>query len=125
MHKVVHKPWGKEEWLELNDSYCYKRIYINAGYKTSFQYHNYKKETNYIIAGKAEVWLENDDGIVEKKLMEAGDFFNVKPPTKHRVIAITDIILFIILPPINLRLIKIDFSIHVNIYYCHIGKKIN
>ena len=41
MHKVVHKPWGKEEWLELNDSYCYKRIYINAGYKTSFQYHHY------------------------------------------------------------------------------------
>ncbi len=27
------QPWGKEEWLELNDSYCYKRIYINAGYK--------------------------------------------------------------------------------------------
>ena len=32
MYKVVHKPWGKEEWLELNDDYCYKRIYINAGY---------------------------------------------------------------------------------------------
>jgi choline kinase/mannose-6-phosphate isomerase-like protein (cupin superfamily) len=93
MHKVVHKPWGKEEWLELNDSYCYKRIYINAGYKTSFQYHNYKKETNYIISGKAEVWLENDKGIIEKKFMKAGDFFNVKPPKKHRVIAITDIIL--------------------------------
>lgn len=93
MYKVIHKPWGKEEWLELNDSYCYKRIYINAGYKTSFQYHNYKKETNYIIAGKAEVWLENDSGIVEKKLMKAGDFFNVKPTKKHRVIAITDIIL--------------------------------
>ena len=93
MYKVIHKPWGKEEWLELNDSYCYKRIYINAGYKTSFQYHNYKRETNYIIAGKAEVWLENDSGIVEKKLMKAGDFFNVKPTKKHRVIAITDIIL--------------------------------
>ena len=93
MYKVIHKPWGKEEWLDLNDSYCYKRIYINAGYKTSFQYHNYKRETNYIIAGKAEVWLENDSGIVEKKLMKAGDFFNVKPTKKHRVIAITDIIL--------------------------------
>ena len=28
--KTVIKPWGKEEWLELNDKYCYKRIYINA-----------------------------------------------------------------------------------------------
>jgi NDP-sugar pyrophosphorylase family protein/mannose-6-phosphate isomerase-like protein (cupin superfamily) len=91
--KTVIKPWGKEEWLELNDRYCYKRIYINAGYKTSYQYHNFKKETNYIISGEAEVWLENDEGVVEKKLMKAGDYFNVTPPKKHRVIALTDIIL--------------------------------
>ena len=91
--KTVIKPWGKEEWLELNDVYCYKRIYINAGYKTSYQYHVKKRETNYIISGNAEVWLENDDGIVEKKMMSAGDYFNVAPPKKHRVIALTDIIL--------------------------------
>lgn len=91
--KTVTKPWGKEEWLELNDSYCYKRIYINAGYKTSYQYHNFKKETNFIISGEAEIWLENDEGIVEKKIMKAGEYFNVTPPKKHRVIALTDIIL--------------------------------
>lgn len=91
--KTVTKPWGKEEWLELNERYCYKRIYINAGYKTSYQYHNFKRETNYIISGEAEVWLENDEGVVEKKIMKAGDYFNVTPPKKHRVIALTDIIL--------------------------------
>lgn len=91
--KTVYKPWGKEEWIELNDKYCYKRIYINAGYKTSYQYHNFKRETNYIISGEAEIWLENDEGIVEKKIMKSGDFFNVTPPKKHRVIALTDIIL--------------------------------
>ena len=91
--KTVHKPWGKEEWLALNDFYCYKRIYINAGYKTSFQYHQFKHETNYIIDGTAEVWLENDEGIIEKTIMTAGDYFDVVPPKKHRVIALTDIIL--------------------------------
>ena len=91
--KTVIKPWGKEVWLELNEKYCYKRIYIDAGYKTSYQYHEKKRETNYIIDGTAEVWLENDDGIVEKKIMKAGDYFNVTPPKKHRVIALTDIIL--------------------------------
>ena len=91
--KVVHKPWGKEEWLELNDAYCYKRIYINEGYKTSFQYHEFKRETNYIIEGTAEIWLENEEGVIEKTIMKAGDYFNVTPPKKHRVIAITDIIL--------------------------------
>lgn len=93
MYKVVHKPWGKEEWLALNDAYCYKRIYINAGYKTSYQYHQFKQETNYIIDGTAEVWLENDEGVVEKRIMGPGEFFDVNPPKKHRVIAITDIIL--------------------------------
>jgi len=91
--KTVYKPWGKEEWLELNDKYCYKRIYINAGTKTSYQYHEHKLETNYIIEGTAELWLENDEGVVEKKIMKAGDFFTVEPPKKHRVIAISDIIL--------------------------------
>ena len=91
--KVIMKPWGKEIWLELNDKYCYKRIHINAGFKTSYQMHNYKLETNFIIDGKAEVWLENDDGVVEKFIMNGGDFFTVLPPRKHRVIAITDIIL--------------------------------
>ncbi len=91
--KIVKKPWGKEIWLELNDKYCYKRIYISAGTRTSYQYHNNKLETNYIIAGEAEVWLENDQGVVEKKKMKADDFFTVIPPRKHRIIAITDIIL--------------------------------
>jgi NDP-sugar pyrophosphorylase family protein/mannose-6-phosphate isomerase-like protein (cupin superfamily) len=90
---IVHKPWGKEVWLELNDKYCYKRIYINAGTKTSYQYHEKKLETNFIIEGTAEIWLENNDGVVEKTLMKSGDFFTVKPPRKHRVIAITDVIL--------------------------------
>jgi len=93
MNRIVHKPWGREEWLALNEFYCYKRIYINAGYKTSYQYHEFKHETNYIISGTAEVWLENEEGIVEKKIMNAGDFFDVIPPRKHRVIAISDIIL--------------------------------
>ena len=91
--KTVSKPWGKEIWLELNDKYCYKRIYINAGTRTSYQYHENKLETNYIIDGEAEVWIENDSGEIEIKKMKKDDFFTVIPPRKHRVIALTDIIL--------------------------------
>jgi NDP-sugar pyrophosphorylase family protein/mannose-6-phosphate isomerase-like protein (cupin superfamily) len=110
--KVVHKPWGKEEWLELNDAYCYKRIYINAGYKTSYQYHEFKRETNYIIEGTAEIWLENEKGIVEKKVMKAGEYFNVVPPRKHRVIAITDIILQEVSTPHVDDVFRIDDEFH-------------
>jgi len=116
--KTVIKPWGKEEWLELNDSYCYKRIYINAGYKTSYQYHNFKRETNYIISGEAEVWLENDEGVVEKKIMKAGDYFNVTPPKKHRVIALTDIILQEVSTP------EVDDVIRINDEFARADGKI-
>ena len=91
--KTVYKPWGKEEWIELNDRYCYKRIYINAGHRTSYQYHDHKVETNYIIDGKARIWLENEDGVLEKKTLGKGEFFHVEALKKHRVIAVTDIIL--------------------------------
>jgi len=91
--KVVQKPYGKEIWLELNDHYCTKRIYMNAGGRASYQYHNQKHETNYIISGEAEVWLENDDGVVEKIRVKANDYYVVPPRRKHRIIAITDIVL--------------------------------
>ena len=39
------------------------------------------------------MWLENDEGIIEKKVIGPGDFFNVIPPKKHRVIALTDLIM--------------------------------
>ena len=95
---TVKKPWGKEVWLELwqgpkGHGYCYKRIYIKSGTKTSFQYHSRKIETNYIIKGRAEVWLENDSGEIIKKMMKIGDSFTVIPPKKHRIIAKTDVIL--------------------------------
>ncbi len=91
--KVVLKPWGREVWLELNHRYCYKRIYLTAGHRTSFQYHVAKMETNYIVEGEAEIWLENDKGIVEKFLTQKDHCFTVLPARKHRVIAITDVIL--------------------------------
>ncbi|KKT81470.1 MAG: hypothetical protein A3B99_04210 [Candidatus Yanofskybacteria bacterium RIFCSPHIGHO2_02_FULL_44_12b] len=91
--KIVNKPWGREVWLELNKNYCYKRIYINRGFRTSFQFHRKKMETNYIIKGRAEIWLENDRGVVLKKNMKSDDFFTVKPPRKHRVAAITNLVL--------------------------------
>ncbi len=110
--KMVNKPWGKEIWLELNDKYCYKRIHINAGTRTSFQYHQQKKETNYIIEGKAEVWLENEAGKIEKKIMAAGDTFTVIPPKKHRVIALTNVILQEVSTPEVDDVIRIEDDAH-------------
>jgi mannose-6-phosphate isomerase len=95
---TVEKPWGKEFWLDLiklpdGRGYCTKHIHINAGVKTSYQYHDKKFETNYIVSGTAEVWLEDHFGKVQKYSMGPGDSFTVMAPKKHRVIALTDLVM--------------------------------
>jgi len=97
--KIVTKPWGSENWIELNDKYCYKRILINAGHKTSYQYHEKKLETNFLVSGKAEIWLENDNGIIDEFVISDGQHFTVLPGKKHRVIALTDLVLMEVSTP--------------------------
>ena len=50
--KIVKKPWGKEIWINYRKGenigdeekpYVMKKLYINKGTKTSFQYHKEKK----------------------------------------------------------------------------------
>ena len=86
--KIVNKPWGKEEWLELNDRYCFKRLIIKAGSRTSLQYHHHKIETIYVAKGTAEVLLGD-----EWKTISNGDYFTVHPTTIHRMVAKTDVVL--------------------------------
>jgi mannose-6-phosphate isomerase len=92
-NKVVQKPWGREVWLEVNDRYCYKRIYINQSHRTSLQFHRQKLETNYVVSGRAEIWLEDESGTIQKYEAGAGAVITVQPGRKHRVVALSDVIL--------------------------------
>ena len=86
----VDKPWGHEQWLELNEHYAYKLIHMKAGNRSSLQWHEKKVETNFVIEGEAEVLLQNDDGTMESRIYRAGEGWSIPLKTKHRVIAITD-----------------------------------
>ena len=86
-YKVI-KPWGYELWLELNEFYAFKVIHMEKGNQCSLQSHQYKIEANYIVEGKAEVLLENDNGEMESKVYEIGSGWTVPLNRKHRVIAI-------------------------------------
>ncbi|HYO56179.1 cupin [Archangium sp.] len=97
--QLIKKPWGEEAWLELNDKYCYKRILIRAGHRTSLQYHRKKLETNYIVEGQAEVWLEDEQGVLAKRIEGSGTFFTVAPLRKHRIVALTDLVLLEVSTP--------------------------
>ena len=92
--KIVNKPWGKEVWIEVNDKYCFKKLHLNKGKRTSFQFHEQKIETLYLIDGVLEVLLENDVGELVTFFMYPGDFLNVRPPKKHRMTAVENCVYF-------------------------------
>lgn len=114
---TVTKPWGRERWLELwHDpetglGYCMKQLYIREGTMTSLQYHQDKLETNFLVSGRLEAYLEGPKGSrtqvsengtprdirLEKKIMVGGDeekdTWSIQPGRIHRIKALTDIYL--------------------------------
>lgn len=94
--KIVSKPWGEEWILAYNRSYCFKKIKINAGHATSLQYHDTKRETNYIQKGRAKIWVKNSgeqDFTIYNNVGE-GFSLNLNPGDIHRIEAIEDLLLF-------------------------------
>jgi mannose-6-phosphate isomerase-like protein (cupin superfamily) len=82
---LVIKPWGKEVWLELNESYCFKELYLNPGQRTSFQYHEHKIETLYVLEGELWTLLENESRELKEVLLKPGESLTVLPFKKHRM----------------------------------------
>jgi mannose-6-phosphate isomerase len=95
--KIVTKPWGQEEWLALNDYYCFKKITIYEGQQTSLQYHEKKVETNQLIYGKIQIWLGSQEdysnNTMHQVLLLPGQYVTIPPGIIHRVVAIESSIL--------------------------------
>lgn len=100
--KKVIKPWGYEIWFKNNLSFILKKILIKKGYKTSLQYHRFKKEVNLLYSGKIKLhYLINTK--IEKKIKEKEILSKkinspcsimVTPPIVHRIEALTNIVLY-------------------------------
>ena len=100
--KTVSKPWGKEIWINFRKEekigdedkrYVLKKLYINKGTKTSFQYHEKKVETNYLVKGTIEAWFETEVGIIDKKILKAGSVWSIPAGVKHRIVTLDDVVL--------------------------------
>lgn len=77
-NKTVDKPWGKEEWLEINESYCFKKIFVEDGKKLSVQYHKVKKETMCLMSGEAAIYINGKCFV-----MTPGDWIHINPGDVH------------------------------------------
>jgi mannose-6-phosphate isomerase-like protein (cupin superfamily) len=87
----VEKPWGYELIWALNETYCGKVLFVEAGHSLSLQYHVQKVESWLIQSGRAKVELgTTEDAALTEAILEPGNTLHFPPGTVHRVTAIED-----------------------------------
>lgn len=87
--KITTKPWGHEKLWALTQDYAGKILVIKKGHKLSYQYHETKEETIYLLSGAMDLQYETEKGKTILRLAP-GDSFHIPPKMKHRMIALDD-----------------------------------
>ncbi len=88
--KLIEKPWGKEEVIEINERYMVKRLTMWAGHRCSLQYHNKKTETIYVLTGILKIIQGPlQDSLIEK-IYFPGDTITIPPGLIHRMEGVED-----------------------------------
>ncbi|WP_240533546.1 MULTISPECIES: cupin domain-containing protein [Sinorhizobium] len=94
--KKVTKGWGEERWLVAEGApFGFKIIHIQAGQKTSLQYHERKEEANLVLSGSGVFFYANKqpNESLQKIDIDAGDIVHILPGMIHRIQATDDITL--------------------------------
>jgi len=89
--KVVEKPWGREIWIAHTAKYALKIIEIRQGNRSSLQLHRVKHEHLYVDRGTFRIEHEDTDGTMVATTLTPGEVIEIKPGTRHRAEAITDV----------------------------------
>lgn len=89
--RKVEKPWGYEiHWTRDDLPYMGKILHINADARLSLQQHDKKKESWYLISGRAKVIWDNAEGELMETELEAGQGYTCALGQRHRLVGITD-----------------------------------
>jgi mannose-6-phosphate isomerase len=87
--KIVDKrPWGTFEQFTENEKSTVKLLFVKAGKRLSYQYHNHRSEFWHIVSGKALLTLNG-----KNRIMKTGDEVKIPLRAKHRVKGITDAVI--------------------------------
>lgn len=87
---IIEKPWGKEELIEKNDKYMFKRLTMYKGHACSLQYHEIKIETVYLLKGSLKVYIGDKKDKLEEIIMKPDDSITLHPFKIHRMEALED-----------------------------------
>lgn len=88
--QLIEKPWGKEEVLEINESYMVKKLTMWKGHRCSLQHHNKKCETIYVLSGQLRIYSGKDRESLDSKIFAAHESITLKPGVVHRMEAVED-----------------------------------
>ncbi len=102
------KPWGREIWFAQNQNYAGKILEVKKGHRLSLQYHERKIETMYLHSGKIKMIFGKDVNTLEQKVLQAGQKFEIIPPTIHRVEALEDSEIFEVSTPELDDIVKLE-----------------
>lgn len=89
--KEIIKPWGKEIWFADQPEFAGKILHIKKGHRYSLQYHERKKETQYVLKGSCRFLVGQSADALEEIILQPGDKLDILPGTIHRAEGITDV----------------------------------
>ncbi len=87
--RKITKPWGWEfVWAEC-EHYVGKILHIEAGEALSYQFHEVKDETIYLLAGVLDLeWAEDENALRQRVRLVAGQSARIRPGMCHRLVAV-------------------------------------
>jgi mannose-6-phosphate isomerase-like protein (cupin superfamily) len=93
--KLVLKHWGEERWLIPEGSaFGFKLIVVRAGHRTSLQYHRRKEEAHLVLSGHGRlIFAGTSASEVTAHELVPGQTAHIRAGVRHRVEALTDLIL--------------------------------
>src|SRR5687767_11375555 len=81
----VPKPWGYELVWAHTSHYAGKILWIRRGCRLSFQFHEHKHESIYLLSGTLELEMEDDEGRMMCHSVRRGEIFHVPACRRHRL----------------------------------------
>jgi len=88
--RIIEKPWGKEEVIEINDRYMMKKLTMWKGHRCSLQYHQVKHETIYVLSGQLRIYSGLSQNELQARIFSAGETIAIVPGIIHRMEAVED-----------------------------------
>jgi len=87
---IISKPWGQEEVIEINERYMVKKLTMQSGHRCSLQYHNFKRETIYVLSGRLKIVYGSDLASLTERVFQPGESITLAAGIIHRMEGVDD-----------------------------------